>query len=212
MPIHVFIVQWYTPKYLSRLFLLMLLYFFHQEGFCSAHISWSRKTSVICQILVVLLSDSAWRRRSNGEKMNTAAISIRLCGLAYNFQAIKRRKEWAIVHQLVMNQLGCVVGTVQVLKSHQGNKMENQYQNQMDSLPDTDLANVASRLYQIEMDNLWQDKTQLGVGRQDVTPSLDNKYKSNMRLRRSTDLVILSVRLYVNPLKKVSEFPKGLAL
>ena len=187
-----FIVQWYItiPKYLSRIFLLMLLYFYHLEGFCSAHISGSRKTSVICQILVVLLSDSAWRRRSNGEKMNTAAISIRLCGLAYNFQAIKRRKEWAIVHQLVMNQLGCVVGTVQVLKSHQGNKMENQYQNQMESLPDTDLANVASRLYQIEMENLWQDKTQLGVGRQDVGPSLDNEYKSDMRLRRSTDLVI----------------------
>ena len=61
--------------------------------------------------------------------------------------------------------------------------MEDQYQNQMDSLPDTDLANVASRLYQIEMENLWQDKTQLGVGRQDVRPSLDNKYKSNMRLQ-----------------------------
>ena len=180
-----FIVQWYItiPKYLSRIFLLMLLYFYHLEGFCSAHISGSRKTSVICQILVVLLSDSAWRRRSNGEKMITAAISIRLCGLACNFQAIKRRKEWAIVHQLVMNQFGCVVGTVQVLKSHQGNKMENQYQNQMESLPDTDLANVASRLYQIEMDNLWQDKAQLGVGRQDVRPSLDNKYKSNMRLQ-----------------------------
>ena len=188
-----FIVQWYItiPKYLSRIFLLqMLLYFYHLEGFCSAHISGSRKTSVICQILVVLLSDSALRRRSNGEKINTAAISIRLCGLACNFQAIKRRKEWAIVHQLVMNQLGCVVGTVQVLKSHQGNKMENQYQNQMESLPDTDLANVASRLYQIEMENLWQDKTQLGVGRQDVGPSLDNEYKSDMRLRRSTDLVI----------------------
>ena len=168
----------------------MLLYFYHLEGFCSAHISGSRKTSVICQILVVLLSDSAWRRRSNGEKMITAAISIRLCGAAYNFQAIKRRKNWAIVHQLVMNQFGCVVGTVQVLKSHQGNKMENQYQNQMESLPDTDLANVALRLYQIEMENLWQDKTQLGVGRQDVRPSLDNKYKSDMRLRRSTDLMI----------------------
>ena len=168
----------------------MLLYFYHLEGFCSAHISGSRKTSVICQILVVLLSDSAWRRRSNGEKMITAAISIRLCGVASNFQAIKRRKEWAIVHHLVMDQLGCVVGTVQVLKSHQGNKMENQYQNQMESLPDTDLANVALRLYQIEMENLWQDKTQLGVGRQDVRPSLDNKYKSDMRLRRSTDLMI----------------------
>ena len=186
-----FIVQWYItiPKYLSRVFLLVLLYFFHLEGFCSAHISGSRKTSVICQILVVLLSDSAWRRRSNGEKMNTAAISIRLCGLASNFQAIKRRKEWAIVHQLVMDQPGRVVGTVQVQKSHQGNKM--------DSHPDIDLANVASLLYQIEMDNLWQDKTQLGVGRQDVGPSLDNKYKSDMRMRLwwSTDLVIFFSKL-----------------
>ena len=82
-----------------------------------------------------------------------------------------------------MDQLGCVVGTVQVLKSHQGNKMEDQHQNQMDSFPDIYLANVASRLYQIEMDNLRPDKTQLGVGRQDVRPSLDNKYKSNMRLQ-----------------------------
>ena len=182
-----FIVQWYItiPKYLSRVFLLVLLYFFHLEGFCSAHISGSRKTSVICQILVVLLSDSVWRRRSNGEKMiaSTAAISIRLYGPASNFQAIKRQKEWAIVHQLVMDQPGRVVGTVQVQKSHQGNKM--------DSHPDIDLANVASLLYQIEMDNLWQDKTQLGVGRQDVGPSLDNKYKSDMRLWWSTDLVIV---------------------
>ena len=167
----------------------MLLYFYHLEDFCSAHISGSRKTSVICQILVVLLSDSAWRRRSNGEKMIAAAISIRLCGPASNFQAIKRQKEWAIVHQLVMDQPGRVVGTVQVQKSHQGNKM--------DSHPDIDLANVASLLYQIEMDNLWQDKTQLGVGRQDVGPSLDNKYKSDMRMRLwwSTDLVIFFSKL-----------------
>ena len=196
-----FIVQWYItiPKYLSRIFLLMLLYFYHLEDFCSAHISGSRKTSVICQILVVLLSDSAWRRRSNGEKMiaSMAAISIRLCGPASNFQGIKRRKEWAIVHQLVMDQPWCVVGTVQVLKSHQGNKMEEHYQNQMDSHPDIDLANLASLLYQIEMDNLWQDKTQLGVGRQDVGPSLDNEYKSDMRMRLwwSTDLVIFFSKL-----------------